>query len=81
MTQEIAKILVVEDESGSRLTLCGILEDVGYNVTGVEKGTEALEVIQNGDFDVIIVDIKFSDVEGMSVLEIAKEINPDVTVI
>ena len=33
--QEAAKILVVEDDAGSRLTLCGILEDAGYEVTGV----------------------------------------------
>jgi len=81
MMQETAKILVVEDEVGSRLTLCGILEDAGYEVTGVEKGTEALEVIKDGNFNVIITDIKLPDVGGMSVLELAKEINPDVAVI
>jgi len=81
MMQEPAKILVVEDEVGSRLTLCGILEDAGYEVTGVEKGTEALEVIKDGNFNVIITDIKLPDVGGMSVLELAKEINPDVAVV
>ena len=81
MMQEAAKILVVEDEAGSRLTLCGILEDAGYEVTGVEKGTEALEVIKDGNFNVIITDIKLPDVGGMSVLELAKEINPDVAVV
>jgi signal transduction histidine kinase len=81
MMQEAARILVVEDDAGSRLTLCGILEDAGYEVTGVEKGTEALEVIKDGNFNVIITDIKLPDVGGMSVLELAKEINPDVAVV
>jgi len=81
MMQETAKILVVEDEVGSRLTLCGILDDAGYEVTGVEKGTEALEVIKDGNFNVIITDIRLPDVGGMSVLELAKEVNPDVAVI
>jgi signal transduction histidine kinase len=81
MMQEAAKILVVEDEVGSRLTLCGILEDAGYEVTGVDKGTEALEVIKDGNFNVIIADIRLPDVGGMSILELAKEINPDVAVI
>jgi signal transduction histidine kinase len=81
MMQEAGKILVVEDEAGSRLTLCGILEDAGYEVTGVEKGTEALEVIKDGNFHVIITDIRLPDVGGMSILELAKEINPDVAVI
>lgn len=81
MMQEAARILVVEDEVGSRLTLCGILEDVGYEVTGVEKGTEALEVIKDGNFNIILTDIKLPDVGGMSILELAKEINPDAAVI
>jgi signal transduction histidine kinase len=81
MMQEAAGILVVEDEAGSRLTLSGILEDAGYEVTGVEKGAEALEVIKDGNFNVIIADIKLPDVGGMSILELAKEINPDVAVI
>ena len=81
MMSETAKILVVEDEAGSRLTLCGVLEDAGYEVTGVEKGTEALEVIKDGNFSVLITDVRLPDVGGMSVLELAKEINPDVAVI
>jgi signal transduction histidine kinase len=79
--QEAARILVVEDDVGSRLTLCGILEDVGYKVTGVEKGSEALEAIKDGNFNVVIADIRLPDVGGMSVLELAKEINPDAAVI
>jgi signal transduction histidine kinase len=81
MIQEATRILVVEDEAGSRLTLCGVLEDAGYEVTGVEKGTEALEVIKDGKFNVLITDIRLPDVGGMSVLELAKEIDPDVAVI
>jgi len=81
MMQEAAGILVVEDDVGSRLTLSGILEDAGYEVTGVDKGAEALEVIKDGNFNVIIADIKLPDVGGMSILELAKEINPDVAVI
>jgi signal transduction histidine kinase len=81
MMQEAAGILVVEDDVGSRLTLSGILEDAGYDVTGVDKGAEALEVIKDGNFNVIIADIKLPDVGGMSILELAKEINPDVAVI
>jgi len=64
MMQEAAKILVVEDEVGSRLTLSGILEDAGYEVKGVEKGTEALEVIKDGNFNVIITDIRLPDGEA-----------------
>jgi len=76
-----ATIMVVEDERGARMTLCGILEDAGYSVIGVENGTEALEAIRGSEFDVVIADIRLPDADGMEILELAKEINPDATVI
>ena len=73
-------ILVVEGEAGIRATLCAILEDAGHKVIGLEKGDEALEMIRNRPFNVIITDIRLPDVDGMEILELAKEIDPDVAV-
>ncbi len=74
-------IMVVEDEMGARATLCGILEDVGYKVIGFERGAEALAAIYRNTFDTIITDIRLPDVDGMEILELAKEVNPDAAVI
>ncbi len=74
-------VILVEDEAGTRATLCGILEDTGYEVIGLERGVEALEAIRGNHFDVIITDIRLPDVDGMDILELAKEINPDAAVI
>jgi len=76
-----ANILVVENEVDMRATLCAILEDAGYKVSGLEKGAEALEMIRNCPFNVVITDIRLPDVSGMEILELAKEIDPDVAVI
>ncbi len=76
-----ATIIVVEDERGARATLCAILEDAGYNAVGLERGAAALEMIRRGNFEAIITDIRLPDVGGMEILELAKEINPDATVI
>ncbi len=81
MNPEDATIIVVEDETGARATLCGILEDAGYKVIGLEKGAAALEVIRRGRFEAIITDIRLPDVGGMEILELAREINPDAAVI
>jgi len=78
---ETDSILVVEDEAGTRATLSAILEDAGYEVTGLEKGVEAREMIRSHSFNVIITDIRLPDVDGLEILELAKEINPDVAVI
>ncbi len=76
-----ANIIVVEDEIGSRATLCGILEDVGYNAIGLGSGAEALETLPREAFDVIITDIRLPDSGGLEILELSKEINPDAAVI
>ncbi len=81
MTPLPAIILVVEDEAGERKTLCGILEEVGYRVIGLEKGADALKVIRNDPFDIVVVDIKLPDVNGLDIMETAKEINPEVAVV
>ena len=76
-----ATILIVEDETEVRLALCRLLSDVGYKVTGLERGADALEMIQRSPFDVVITDMRLPDVDAMEILELAKEINPDTAVI
>ena len=76
-----ATIIVVEDETGALVTLCGILEDAGYKVIGLKRGANALEMIRRSPFDVVIADIRLPDVSGLEILELAKEINPDAAVI
>lgn len=78
---DAAVIIVVEDEKGAMTTLCGILEDAGYEVIGFEKGAEALKAIPVRAFDVIITDIRLPDVGGLQILELAKDMNPDAAVI
>ena len=81
MMSETANILVVEDEADTRATLSSILEDTGYKVTQLEKGAEALESVRSRSFDVVITDIRLPDIGGMEILELAKEINPEVAVV
>jgi len=77
----LATIVIVEDEAGTRATLCGILEDAGYRVIGLERGGDALKMIRISPFDVVITDVRLPDVGGIEILELAKEINPDAAVI
>jgi len=65
----MSKILVVDDERAIRSTLKEILEYEKYNVSDAADGMEALELVKNDQFDVILLDIKMPRMDGLEVLE------------
>jgi PAS domain S-box-containing protein len=81
MTATDATIIVVEDETDARVTLCRTLKDAGYEVIGLRKGADALGIIGRSRFNAVITEIGLPDVSGLEVLELAKEMNPDAAVI
>jgi CheY-like chemotaxis protein len=78
---DAVKILVVDDQSGMRLTLKGILVKRGYQVTVAEDGYQALEEAKKTKFSIIFMDIKMPGMSGVETYLKLKEFNSDVTVI
>jgi len=78
---EPARILVVDDQTGVRLTLKGILSKKGYQVSMAENGEEALEMARQEPFRVIFMDVKMPGLNGVETYIKMKEINPDAAVI
>ena len=74
-------ILVVDDEFGDRETLKGILEDKGYRVATAKDGTEALNMVRGRHYDIIFLDIRLPDMNGVETFERVKEIDPQAVVI
>lgn len=75
------KILIVDDEPDICRALEFLLKREGYAVHSVNSGEEAIEKFKNGSFDAVITDLKMGKIDGMAVLEKAKEISPDTAVI
>jgi DNA-binding NtrC family response regulator len=75
------KILIVDDEPDICRALEFLLTKEGYAVSSVNSGEDAIEKIKHESFDVILTDLKMGRVDGMGVLEKAKEISPDTAVI
>jgi DNA-binding NtrC family response regulator len=73
--------LVVEDDQRMRELLRELFEREGYFVETASDGNRAFELLQGKAFDIIITDLKMPDVDGMAVLEKAKETQPDALVI
>jgi DNA-binding NtrC family response regulator len=65
----MAKILVVDDDRAIRSTLKEILEYENYVVTDAPDGMEALELVKNDQFEVILLDIKMPRMDGLEVLD------------
>jgi DNA-binding NtrC family response regulator len=81
MKSESAKILVIDDEeiicNGCRL----ILSDQGHSVESRTKGRAGLRAIREAQFDVLLLDMKLPDMDGMELLRIAREEIPGLYVI
>ncbi len=76
-----AKILVVDDQAGMRLTLKGILSKKGYDVTVAQDGMAALEAVKKTHFQVILMDIKMPGMSGVETFVKIKEVSPNSVVI
>lgn len=74
----MASLLLIDDEKSIRKTLKEILEYEGYTVDEAGDGSEGLRMIQEGDYDIVLCDIKMPKMDGMEVLEKAQITNPDV---
>jgi len=74
-------IMVVDDEERTRKNLEHVLTREGYEVITAENGVKALEILVTTGVDVIITDLKMDEVDGIQVLEKARERDPRVEVI
>ncbi len=74
-------ILVVDDDIGHRLMLEALLGKWGYQVQSAANGVQAVEKIKEGPFDVVLMDIRMPDMDGITALKEIKNYNPAVPVV
>ncbi|MEJ5300424.1 MAG: response regulator [Thermodesulforhabdaceae bacterium] len=65
----MAKILVVDDEEHIRLLYSEELRDAGYDVITAESGYKLLELIEKEKPDLVVLDIKMVDYNGLDLLQ------------
>jgi len=69
----MSKILIIEDDSKIRTILKEILEEKDHEVDEAADGQEGLKKIESGNYDLCLCDIKMPKMDGLEVLEKAKE--------
>lgn len=78
---ETIRILLVDDEEHIRLLFKEELEEEGYTVDLASNGFEALEKVNGGHFDLVVLDIKMPGMDGIQTLSEIKKINKGQRVI
>lgn len=80
-TKTHAKLLLADDDRQLGESFKDILEAKGYQVSLVEDGDYALDLIESEEFDAVITDFQMPTLGGMELLEKASEFNPGLPII
>src|SRR5947199_4509511 len=75
------RILVVDDEHTLRESCAGVMRHEGYDVTACSRGQDGLELLMRRAFDVVLVDLYMSQVDGLALLRAALGTDHDTSVL
>jgi len=73
---DLARILIVDDEESIRTTISITLEHAGYVVDTAENGEEAVEKCETNFYNLALIDIRLPDMEGTELLTALKDTTP-----
>ena len=74
-------ILVIDDEENLRRTLAMILEREGYDVCMAGNVAEGRQYLQSGDFNLVFLDLKLPDADGLTLLPEIRTMQPNTPVL
>lgn len=74
------RILLAEDEEAMRTYLARALENAGYSVVAVDRGTAAVPLLQTEHFDLLLSDIVMPEMDGIELAQRCAEISPKTKV-
>ncbi len=75
------RLLLVDDEKGFVDVLTNRLGRRGIQAVKAYSGTEALQALREAKFDVMVLDLKMQDLDGIEVLKIVRKMAPELPVI
>ena len=70
------RILLAEDEDAMRAYLARALENAGYEVVAVDRGTHALPLLEAEHFDLLLSDIVMPEMDGIELAQRCAEVSP-----
>jgi PAS domain S-box-containing protein len=70
---ERLSVLVVEDDAINRLAIGKYLENLGYASRAVTDGDQVLEALENGNYDLVLMDIQMPRLDGLGATRLVRE--------
>lgn len=70
------RILLAEDDDAMRTYLERALKQAGYEVDAVDRGTEAIPLLENSEYDLLLSDIVMPEMDGIELAQRCNEISP-----
>jgi two-component system nitrogen regulation response regulator NtrX len=79
----MSNILIVDDESGIRDSLRGVLDDEGFRTKEADSGEACLRLLEGSAFDVVLLDVWLPGMDGLDTLQKIRELEnpPEVIMI
>jgi CheY-like chemotaxis protein len=81
MEHRSAHILVADDEAAIRFTMEILLRRHGHTVTTATNGTEALALVEQQPFDLLLLDLKMPGLSGLEVARRTCELQPTAAIL
>jgi len=77
------RLLIVDDESNHRKGLGSLIQELYPECILLEAGdgTDAMEILELVNCDIMITDIRMANMDGLKLLKLAKELNPEIEVV
>ncbi len=81
MNKKHPKILVVDDDPGHRTTLKTLLKSWGYEIETAADGAEAVSLVKEKPFDLILMDVRMAKMGGIEAIGHIREYNPAIPIL
>jgi len=77
----ILNVLVVDDDRFFQETMADYLSVGGFNIDKAGNGISAIELVENNDYDLVLLDINMPGIDGLTLLPRIQDLSPDLSVV
>lgn len=77
----MARVLLIDDEPNILVVMRALFRAAGHDVTTVTGGHDAVHLIQDGEFDLMVSDVRMNPINGIELLKLARSEKPAMPVV